>query len=162
VAPAPTHTVPISVITDVVEVLVFDGSAGPVLAGAIELVSPANKDRAAHRDAFVSKCAAYLQQGIGLVVVDVVTDRRSNLHREILERLHPGSPSLNADLYAAAYRTVSWNDQPNLEVWEERLEVGSSLLILPLWLRGGLSIPVDLDGTYERTCREQRIPAPDS
>src|SRR5687767_6832109 len=55
-APPPTLTVPLPVITDIVEVLVFNQEAGPTLAGAIELVSPANKDRPAHRDAFVSKC----------------------------------------------------------------------------------------------------------
>ena len=53
-------------ITDVVEVLVFDREGGPTLAGAIELLSPSNKDRPANRDAFVTKCAAYIQQGIGL------------------------------------------------------------------------------------------------
>src|SRR5262245_9728908 len=74
--PAPTLTVSIALLTDLVEVLVFDREAGPTLAGAIELVSPANKDRPAHRDAFVTKCAVYLQQGIGLILVDVVTDRK--------------------------------------------------------------------------------------
>src|SRR6266702_8813656 len=60
-APAPTLTIPISIITDAVAVLVYDREAGPTLAGAIELVSPANKDRPAHREAFVSKCEVYLQ-----------------------------------------------------------------------------------------------------
>ena len=59
VPPAPTQTVRFSLVTDVVEVQIFNREAGPVLAGAIELVSPANKDRTAHRDAFVSKCAAH-------------------------------------------------------------------------------------------------------
>ena len=66
VVSAPTQTIPLPVITDVVEVLVFDRDGGPTLAGAIELVSPANKDRPDHREAFVTKCAAYLQQGLGL------------------------------------------------------------------------------------------------
>ncbi len=57
-APAPTQTVPISVITDIVEVLVFNREAGPTLAGAIELVSPPNKDRPAHRDAFAVASSA--------------------------------------------------------------------------------------------------------
>ncbi|MDH3600123.1 MAG: DUF4058 family protein, partial [Candidatus Tectomicrobia bacterium] len=85
--PVPTQTVPISIITDTVEVLVFNREAGPTLAGAIELVSPANKDHPAHRDAFISKCATYLQQALGLVVVDVVTVCSANLHDELLARL---------------------------------------------------------------------------
>jgi len=54
---------------------------------AIELVSPANKDRPGTRDAFVSKCASYLQQGIGLIVVDLVTNRSADLHAELLLRV---------------------------------------------------------------------------
>ncbi len=159
-APAPTQTVPISVITDVVEVLVFSREAGPTLAGAIELVSPANKDRPAHRDAFVSKCATYLQQGIGLVVVDVVTDRRANLHDELLARLHaPVGVPIKAELYSVAYRPVERGGQPSLDIWQEMLAVGHPFPTMPLWLRGGLCLPVNLGATYERTCREQRIPS---
>ena len=40
-------TMPITLIKDVVEVVVYNSQAGPVLIGAIELVSPANKDRPA-------------------------------------------------------------------------------------------------------------------
>lgn len=38
------------------------------------MTSPANKDRPAHHEAFVSKCETYLQAGAGLLIVDVVTD----------------------------------------------------------------------------------------
>src|SRR4051794_14870609 len=76
----PARTIPLPIVTDVVEVLVYSGEGGPTLAGAIELVSPANKDQEAHRDAFTSKSVAYLQQGVGLVVADVVTDRKADLH----------------------------------------------------------------------------------
>jgi hypothetical protein len=157
-APAPTQTVPISILPDIVEVIVFDGQAGPTLAAAIELVSPANKDRPAHRDAFVTKCAAYLQQGVGLMVVDVVTDRKANLHDELLARLHSGDGApWNAELYAVAYHPVQREGQPNLDIWQENLTVGYPLPIMPLWLRGNLCLPVDLEATYTRTCQEQRI-----
>src|SRR5438270_5656090 len=42
--PTPTMTAPMTLITDVVEIAVYSSEAGPVLIGAIELVSPANKD----------------------------------------------------------------------------------------------------------------------
>jgi hypothetical protein len=158
-APAPTQTVPISVITDIVEVVVFNREAGPILAGAIKLVSPANKDRPAHRDAFVSRCASYLQQGVGLVVVDVVTDRRADLHDDLLARLHaPVGVPIEAELYSLAYRPVERGGQPSLDIWQEPLAVGRSLPTMPLWLRGGLCMPVNLEATYARTCREHRIP----
>ena len=54
-----------------------------ILAAAIELVSPSNRDRPEARRAFVAKCASYLQRGAGLVIVDVVTDRLANLHEEL-------------------------------------------------------------------------------
>src|SRR4051812_32041312 len=60
--PEPTQTLPVATLGDLVEVQIFSREGGPTLAGAIELVSPSNKDRPEHRDAFVSKCAAYLQQ----------------------------------------------------------------------------------------------------
>jgi hypothetical protein len=101
--PAPALTLPLALLSDVVEVQVFATSGGPTLAGAIELVSPANKDRAGHRDAFVSKCASYVQSGIGLVLVDVVTERHANLHAALLDRLgSPGTGLRDVGLYAAA------------------------------------------------------------
>lgn len=158
--PVPTQTVSMVLLPDVVEVLVFDREAGPTLAGVIELVSPASKDRQAHRDAFISKCAANLQQGVGLVIVDVVTDSRENLHEELLVRLHsPSAVPLDAELYAVAYRPVKYAGQTSLDIWQEPLAVGRSLPIVPLWLRGNLCLPVDLDTTYNRTCQEQRLMA---
>ncbi len=158
--PAQTLTIPLPVLTDVVEVLVYDRESGPILAGAIQLASPANKDRPEHRDAFVSKCAAYLQQGVGLVIVDVVTGRRVRLHDELLGRLGaPGRATLDGELYATAYRTVERDNEPRLDIWEEPLAVGNPLPILPLWLRGNLCLSVDLDAAYRRTCAEHRISA---
>ena len=158
--PVPTQTIPIAIITDTVEILVFNREAGPTLTGAIELVSPANKDRPAHRDAFVSKCAAYLQQGIGLIIIDVVTDRRANLHDDLLVRLRAsGVAPWDAELYAVAYRPVQRAGQPSLDIWQAVVAVGEPLPTLPLWLRGNLYLPIDLDATYHRTCHEQRIMA---
>jgi hypothetical protein len=150
----------LAVLTDLVEVQVFRDSEGPTLVGAIELVSPSNKGRPAERDAFVSKCASYLQQGVGLVVVDVVTNRRANLHTALLARVAAPDPAiLHADLYAAAYHPVQQEGQTTVEVWQEGLAVGRPLPTIPLWLRGGIRLPVELEAAYERTCQEQRVRA---
>src|SRR5262249_54298136 len=77
------------------------------LVAAIELVSPANKDRPDHRRDFVVKCASYLQQSVSLVVVDVVTERHNNLHVELMQFLEmPLEIHQAADrpVYAVAYR----------------------------------------------------------
>ena len=84
--PAPTKTLPFEFSDETVEVTIYGSEAGPTLTGAIELISPANKDRQTHRDAFVSKCETYLRRGIGLVIVDIVTSRHANLHHELLGR----------------------------------------------------------------------------
>lgn len=89
--PAPDRLLP-AVFPDSVEVLVFSGEAGPTLVAAVELVSPANKDREETRRAFVAKCAAYLQRGIGLIVVDTVTTRQANLCADLLRFLAPDEP----------------------------------------------------------------------
>ena len=64
-----------AVFPDVFEVASLSESGGPALVAALELVSPRNKDRPEARRTFAAKCAAYLQEGIGLAVMDVVTQR---------------------------------------------------------------------------------------
>jgi len=156
--PPPHRSVPVTLAEATVEVGVFSRTGGPVLAGAIELVSPANKDRPAQRDALVSKCAAYLQAGVGVVLVDVVTARPGDLDAELLTRLGVPDATAGSPLYAAAYRPVEREGRAALDVWREPLAIGQPLPTLPLWLRGGLCLPVELQVTYERTCVEQRVP----
>jgi hypothetical protein len=127
------------------------------LAGAVELVSPANKDRPLHREAFVSKCVTYLQAGVGLVLVDVVTARAADLYRELVMRLGWADPGPGPTLSGSAFRPVEREGVRVLDVWREPLAVGLPLPTLPLWLRGGLCLPVELEATYERTCIEQRV-----
>jgi hypothetical protein len=155
--PPPLSNVPLELLGPSVEIGVFSRTGGPQLAGAIELVSPANKDREAHRDALVSKCAACLQAGIGLVLVDVVTERFADFHRELLVRIGAGDPGEGPSLSASAYRPVERNGATTLDIWREPCALAQRLPTLPLWLRGGLCLPVELEATYERTCVEQRI-----
>ena len=98
-----------AVFPDDFEVQVFSNMGGPTLVAAIELVSPANKDRDETQRTFAAKCAAYLQRGIGLVVVDIVTNRHANLHDELAELIAPaGGFAFPAPtpLYATAYRPM--------------------------------------------------------
>ena len=154
---APTETIPFQSTSESIEIGIFNSEAGPTLAGAIKLVSPANKDRAAARDAFVAKCQTYLQQGIGLVVVDVVTSRNASLHNPLLKQIGNSLNQFDVNLYAVAYRVVERAKQLNLDMWQEALSLGDELPILPLWLPGELCLPVDLNASYQRPCREQRI-----
>jgi phosphatidate phosphatase APP1 len=85
--PAPQQQLLFSPAEAIVEVNILSDTAGPTLRSAIELVSPANKDRPEHRQAFLAKCETFLRQGISLVVVDVVANRKATLYRELLNSL---------------------------------------------------------------------------
>ncbi len=153
---APTMTLDIVLTTDIVQVDVFNGEAGPVLVGAIELVSPSNKDRRESRDAFVSKCESFLYEAVGLAVIDIVTDRHANLHNELLSRLGESSAT-SRGLYACAYRPTSRDDHSVLDLWHHPLSVGGPLPTLPLCLKNGPRVPIDLDKTYAQTCEQLRL-----
>jgi hypothetical protein len=142
-------------------VRVYDERRGRRLVAAVELVSPANKDRPEHRRAFVAKCVALLQERVCVAVVDVVTTRPGNLYAELMDFLDGVDPSLGASvppLYAVACRSAQEPAPPRLETWAHTLEVGRVLPTLPLWLAPGLAIPLDLEASYEATCRVLRIP----
>ena len=156
---APTLVMP-AVFPDEIEVQVFHMSGGATLVGAIELVSPGNKDRPEARRAFAAKCASYLQQGIGLVIVDIVSERLQNLHNELIRLVEqpeayamPGAPAL----YAVAYRPERREAGDHIEMWPIPLAIGRPLPVMPLALRGIATVPVDLEATYTTTCQDSRM-----
>jgi hypothetical protein len=143
---------------DVFEVRVYDDQRGMRLVAVVELVSPANKDRPEHRQAFAAKCAVDLREQVALVVVDVVTTRHANLHAELLALFAPAQvrPDL-PDLYAVSYRMRKEKEKWRLDTWPVALAVGAQLPTMPLWLTSRLFVPLDLEKSYEETCRVLRI-----
>ncbi len=79
---------------DEYEVRVYDTQRGRRLVAAIELVSPANKDRPESRGQFVAKCAALLRQRVSVVMVDLVTVRDFNLYADLLELIGEHDPGM--------------------------------------------------------------------
>lgn len=149
-----------SVFPDTFEVRVLSTETGPKLVAAIELISPGNKDRPVERRAFATKCASYLYQGISVIIVDIVTNRRANLHNEILrlmeiDDLLPLPPE--ASLYAVAYRPLRRGAVDEIEVWRTPLALGQTLPTLPLGLRADLVIPVDFEAAYAEACLRKRL-----
>lgn len=159
--PAPAQSVPVDFVHwETFEVKVLQDLGGPQLRAAIELVSPANKDRPSHRQTFALKCAAYLEQAVSLVIIDVVTERLANLHAELLHRL--GLPADLAwasptNLYAVSYRVARSQGGRRLELWREPLAVGNALPRMPLWIDAEVCLPLDLEESYSATCRDLRI-----
>jgi hypothetical protein len=130
---------------------------------AVELVSPSNKDRPEHRRTLVAKCATLLQEQVCVAIVDVVTTRSPNLYAESLDLLGQADSTLGgADgplpLYAVSCRWSAGAPGPwPLEAWAHPLSIGLPLPTLPLWLAEGLAVPLDLEQSYEETCRILRI-----
>jgi hypothetical protein len=146
---------------DSYEVRVYDEKHGRRLVAAIEIVSPANKDRPDHRHAFVTECAALLQNQVCVVIVDIVTSCAPNLYADLMEFFGQPDPSPageTARLSAVACRRQNAEDAWRLEAWAHPLEIGKPLPTLPLWLAEDLAIPLDLEASYEETCQVLRIP----
>src|SRR5262249_40898456 len=106
----------------------------------------------------VRKCATYLQEGVSVVLVDVVTSRSGNLHAELMRVLAKEESAADSSLYAVAYRTIMRKRKTHLEAWPTELHLGDKLPTLPLWLAPDLAIPLDLEETYRTTCESLRIP----
>ena len=139
----------------------FDNKRQCRLVAAVEIVSPANEDRPEHRSAFVAKCAALLQERVSVTVVDLVTTRNFNLYGDLLELIGQTDPSLGAEpppLYAVACRPTKRGDGWLLEAWAPTLTLGQALPTLPLWLADNFAVPLELEESYEETCRVLRIP----
>lgn len=159
----PTLDVAANALPDVdeYEVLIHDMEEDRRLVAAIEIVSPANEDRPAHRRSFVAKCATMLARGVCVAVVDLVTDRRANLYSDLIEFLGVSDPSLANEIptvYAAACRWLRRRPQGRIQAWAHPLEVGQPLPTLPLWLDEDNWLPLDLEATYEQTCQNIRWP----
>jgi len=126
----------------------------------VELVGPANKDRPETRRAFAAKSAAYLQRGIGLVTVDIVTTRHVNLHNALLPLLcadETFSMAEDAQIYAVAYRPIRRGEADWIDLWPVVLSVGGPLPLLPLSLKRFRPVPLDLEVAYEDACRRGRL-----
>ncbi|HMP04676.1 MAG TPA: DUF4058 family protein [Gemmatales bacterium] len=146
---------------DEYEVRIYDARHGRRLVAAIEIVSPSNKDRPESRRAFVAKAAALLQRGVCVSLVDVVTIRHFNLYAELLELIGGVDPMLGTtppSLYAVTLRgRKRIRQRPVLETWFYPMQLGQPLPNLPIWLDVDLFVPLDLEPSYEETCRFLRI-----
>jgi hypothetical protein len=154
--PLPTLVTPTDLPTqDEYEVRVFDERRRSRLVAAVEIVSPANKDRPAHRRAFVRKCAGLLREGVSVTVVDIVTTRTTSLYEELLDEIGLSDPALSPEapaIYAAVCRLARPEEEWRLEAWLTPLTLGTPLPTTPLWITADLAVPLDLEASYEQSC----------
>ncbi len=142
------------------EVLVFDRSRARELVAAIEIASPGNQDRPSARRAFVSKCAALLQQRVCVSMIDLVTTRRYNLYCELLDSLEVPDRTIcdaPSPIYAATCRGRKVKDRRGFETWAYTLQVGERLPKLPVWLDDDVAVPLDLESSCMAACEGLRL-----
>ncbi|HWE37639.1 MAG TPA: hypothetical protein VG406_13815 [Isosphaeraceae bacterium] len=140
---------------DAFEVRVLDARNDHRLVAAVELVSPSNEDRPEHRRAFVAKCVAMLQDQVCVAIVDILTTCPLNFYQELRIQSEPtDSPAI----YAVSCRHARRGDGGRFDAWSHPLTVGQPLPTLPLWLADNIAVPLELEASYEETCRILRLP----
>ena len=159
---APTLTVEAELSEpDDYEVLIYDADRGRRLVAAIELVSPANKDRPGRREVFTGKVLGLLQQGVCVSIVDLVTVRQFNLYADLLTALGRNDPHLGntpPETYAVTLRSRERRKKQSLlDVWFYPMGVGQPLPTLPIWLTPELHVMLPLEPSYQETCQLLRI-----
>lgn len=145
---------------DVYEVRIYDSRRNRRLVAAIEIVSPSNKDRPETRGTFVSKVAALLKNDVCVSIVDVVTTSDFNLYAELLNFMESADPALGDEpppIYAVTMRMRYDGRRRPMDNWYHPLTVGQPLPTLPIWLKPDWAISLDLEASYEETCRTLRI-----
>jgi hypothetical protein len=127
--------------------------SGHRIIAMVEIVSPANKDRAAHVAEFADKAETALWQGIHVLVVDLFPPGPHDphgIHGAIWQRfddepylLPPNEPLTLASCVAG----------PNPEAYLEHLAVGSTFIEMPLFLSPDRYINLPLEPTYQSAYR---------
>lgn len=144
---------------DEYEVRIYDETHGRELVAALEIVSPANKDRPENRRAFVAKCAALLQKNVCVSIVDLITTRHFNLYADLLDLIGWSDPTHAPvpSVYAVTCRGRKLGKVPRVATWAYPLIVGKPLPALPIWLTEEDAISLDLESSYEETCKVLHI-----
>jgi hypothetical protein len=109
----------------------------------------------------VAKCAALLQNGISVSIVDLVTTRKFNLYVDLLDLIGQTDPAFRPvppATYAVTCRGRKVDEKPRFESWAYPLVVGQPLATLPVWLSEDLAVSLDLEASYEDACKALRIP----
>lgn len=122
--------------------------SGHRIIALVEVVSPANKDRATHVEEFVDKMETALWHGIHLLLLDLFPPGphdQQGMHGAIWERFDDEPYLL---LPAEPLTLASYVAGPRPEAYLDHLAVGSSLVEMPLFLNPDRYIYVPLEATY--------------
>ena len=125
------------------------------LVAAIEIVSPGNKDRPQAVRAFVEKIIFLLQDGVHVMVIDVISLPQPPMRQPILERLGLAATTSEPGLWLSSYCAIP-EDSPHphftIKEWASQTPLNTSLPALPLFLQTDQQyVMVDLEQTYQET-----------
>ena len=128
--------------------LVIRHVSGHRIIALIEIVSPANKDRASHVAEFADQAETALLSGIHVLLADIFSPGTYNpqgMHPVFWERFddEPYALPANEPLTLASYVAG-----PCPEAYLEHLAVGSPLPEMPLFLNADWYVNVPLEATY--------------
>ena len=146
---------------DEYEVRVYDTRSGTPARGRDRDRQPCQQGSTRNRRAFVAEMRRLDPESRLRRDRGSCHDRTSDLYGDLLELLGQTDPSLADEpspLYAVSCRWARTGDAWQLEAWRYPLTLGRPLPTLPLWLAENLAVPLELDLTYEETCRILRIP----
>jgi hypothetical protein len=129
--------------------------SGHRLVALLEIVSPANKDRARHVEDFAAKAVDALNAGVHVLLVDLFPPGAHDpygMHGAVCQRLEQSDEAY--DVPAEAPLTVaSFAAGPQVEVFVEYLAVGAALPDMPLFLRPDRYVNAPLESTYQTAYR---------
>jgi hypothetical protein len=124
---------------------------GHRLVALLEILSPANKDRASHVADFVAKAVSAIDAGVHLLLVDLIppgTWDPLGIHGAVLQMLDPSGepdhPPADEPLTLTSYAAGE-----QVEIYLEHLAVGAALTNMPLFLRPDRYVDVPLEQTYQ-------------
>ena len=122
---------------------------------AIEIVSPGNKDRPEAVRSFVEKVIFLLQDGVHVMVIDVISLPQQPIRRPILERLGLATAESDSGLWLSSYCAIP-EDSPHphftIKEWASLAAISTPLPTLPLFLQTDQRyVMVDLEQSYQET-----------
>ena len=132
--------------------------SGHRVVAVVEVVSPGNKSTRPALDQFIRKAGEFLDQGIHLLIVDLIPPGRfdpNGIHGVIWEYiagrdfLRPADKPLTVAAYESGLTT---------RAYVEPLAVGDPLPDMPLFLEPGEWVPTPLDRSYRTTWETLPLP----
>jgi hypothetical protein len=121
------------------------------LVSAVEVISPRNKDRSVSRNSYLTRYLSYLMDGVHLVLIDVHRRPLSFSFADgiagELQIVQPPLPAPSGVSYRVGEPAATGGRM--LAIWRRPFAIAKPRPEIPLALTDELSIPVELEPTYQ-------------